>query len=276
MARQPPVRNRPTDTPPAQRSASASEHSGSTIEAQLSKVQDQLNLLRSQVRQAQQLAGLGMAAATIAHEVNNLLTPILAYTQAALRGDDHGLQRKALTVTVKNVGMLVAMADRVLTISAAKAPTRGEVSVRVAALSAVDSLCRDLAKDGIQLLMKVDESITVVADELQLQQVLFNLFLNARSAMGSSHNGRLSVDALREGDEVVIQVTDTGKGIPADILPHVFDPLQTSKTCNGNGLQRCAGLGLALCHDLVRENRGSISVSSEPGQGTTFTIRLPG
>ncbi len=275
MAMHAPVRKRTRESRPAHSGPSASENAGTYIEAHIGKLEDQLGLLRAQVRQAQQLAGLGTVAATIAHEVNNLLTPILSYAQTALREEDQGLQRKALTVTVKNVRMLVAMTERVLDISAARPSSRREVSVRAAAQDAVDSLCRDLAKDGIQLVMKVGESVTVWADPLQLQQVLFNLFLNARSAMASSHNGRLSIEAERAGDEVVIQVKDTGKGIPADILPYVFDPLQTSKPGNGNGLQRCAGLGLTLCRDLTEENGGSIRVTSESGKGTTFTIRLP-
>lgn len=245
------------------------------IQAQIARVEERLELLRAQVRQAQQLAGLGMATAMIAHEVSNLLTPILAYAQSALQADDLDLQRRALSVTVKNTRMLVAMAERVLTITAAKPATRGSVSVRTVALDAVQCLCRDLAKDGIELALHVDEAVSVRADELQLRQVLFNLFLNARSAMAQSHNGRLSVDARRNGKEVVIRVTDNGKGIPEDALPYVFDPLKTSKPTDSNGLQRCAGLGLALCRDLVEENGGTISVTSEPGRGTTFAITFP-
>ncbi|MHC4697609.1 MAG: sensor histidine kinase [Planctomycetota bacterium] len=275
MARHPPVRKRTRESQPSHSGSSASENAETSLETHIGKLEDQLGLLRAQVRQAQQLASLGTVAATIAHEVNNLLTPILSYAQSALREEDQALQHKALTVTVKNGRMLVAMTERVLDMSAARPSNRREVSVRAAAQNAVDSLCRDLAKDGIQLAMKVGESVTVWADPLQLQQVLFNLFLNARSAMASSHNGRLSIEAEGAGDEVVIQVKDTGKGIPGDILPYVFDPLQTSKPANGNGLQRCAGLGLTLCRDLTEENGGSIRVTSEPGKGTTFTIRLP-
>ncbi len=286
MVRNPPVRARTVDghsyaEPPVPGKAdtkTTSAEPGSDaaiVERELERLQGQLTQLKAQVRQAQQLAGLGTAAATFAHEVNNLLTPVKSYARAALADDDRDLQRKALAVTVKNVELLVAMSARVLSITAAKPPVREAVLVRQVVDDAVASLCRDPSKDGIRLAIRLDESLTVWADSLQLQQVLFNLLLNASSAMRSSHGGRLTIDATREVDTVVIQVKDNGPGIPEDTLPYIFDPLQTSKPVDSNGRQRCAGLGLALCRDLVTENNGTITVVSEPGTGTTFTITLP-
>ena len=122
------------------------------------------------------------------HEVNNLLTPVLSYAKAALEANDAELQAKALSVTIKNVEILTAMAERVLEISAAKPPTRELVSIRSVVLDAAASLCRDLSKDGIRFLVHIDESLTAWTDKLQLQQVLFNLFLNAREAMMKRHS----------------------------------------------------------------------------------------
>jgi len=248
---------------------------GAELNARVQQLQEQFELLKAQVRQAQQLAALGTAAAMIAHEVNNLLTPLRSFAQTAVESDDRELQRKALTVALRDVDTLTAMSERVLHISAAKPPRRQTVSVREAAENAVATLCRDPAKDGIQLALEVDPSLTVWADPLQLEQVLFNLLLNARNAMAKAHGGRLTVSASGQNERVVVVVRDTGPGISADLLPHVFEPLQTSKPVERNGHQRCAGLGLALCRDLVEENGGTIAVSSSGGQGTTFTIELP-
>jgi signal transduction histidine kinase len=211
----------------------------------------------------------------IAHEVSNLLTPILGYAEAALSTDDHELQRKALTVTAKNVRMLVAMVERVLEISAAKPAEFEPVSVRAVAEDATASLCRDLSKDHIRLALKIDESLQVFADPLHLQQVLFNLFLNAREAMLAAGSGCLTVTAAQRGDQIIIEVCDTGMGIEPQALPDIFDPLKTSKPAEREGRQRCGGLGLALCRDLIEEGGGTISVASDPGVGTTFTIVLP-
>jgi signal transduction histidine kinase len=211
----------------------------------------------------------------IAHEVNNLLTPILSYAQAALEKDDPDLKRKALTVTINNVRMLVAMSDRVLEISSAKPPAYASVPIRAVIEDALASLCRDLSKDGIRLSLDVDESLTVFADATQLQQIFFNLFLNARQAMEGTHSGRLQVSAGRQGGQVVTDVRNTGEAIPAGLLPHIFEPFQTSKHTSPNGRGRCGGLGLSLCRDLLEENDGTIAVESVQGQGTTFTITLP-
>lgn len=245
------------------------------IEQRLTDLQAKLDVLKAQVRQAQQLAGLGTAAATIAHEANNLLTPILNYSQSALDSGDSDLQVKALTVTLKNVNLLIAMSRRILEISAAKPAKRESASVRAAAEDAAASLCRDLSKDGIKFALEVDETVAVWADPLQLQQVLFNLFLNAREAMAPSHSGRLAVSARPHDDKIVIDVRNTGPAIPPELLPHVFDPFQTSKGAEPDERTRCSGLGLALCRDLVEENGGTIAVTSGAESGTTFTLTLP-
>lgn len=241
----------------------------------LEALQSRLDQLQREVRQAQQLAGLGRAAVTIAHEVNNLLTPMLAYAQAALAGDDAQLQRKALTVTVKNVEILTAMSRRLLAVGAATTGEREAVCVRAVVEDAIGSLCRDLSRDGIRLGMRIDEGLTVWVDRVQLHQVLFNLLLNAREAMSRCHDGRLTVTADREGDVVRLEITNTGDPIPPELLPHIFEPFQSGKTRGGNNFGRCRGLGLALCRDLIEENGGTIGVSSCAERGTRFTIQLP-
>lgn len=247
----------------------------SPIEDRFAQLSAQFDLLKAQVRQAQQLANLGTAAATLAHEVNNLLTPIRAYAEYALSSDDHELMRKALTVTNKHAHMVIAMSSRILEISAAKPQKTEPVAVRTVIEDALSSMCRDLSKDGIDLAVSVDESLTVQVDPLQLQQVLFNLFLNAREAMSASHSGRLTLSAVRRDDHVVIEIRNTGDPIPVDLLPHLFEPFQTSKSVQRERRRRCGGLGLALCRDLIEENRGTIHVTSDAERGTAFTITLP-
>jgi signal transduction histidine kinase len=249
-------------------------------------------MLEANVRQTQQLEVIGRAAATLAHEFNNLLTPMLGYAQSAVNSSDIGFLRKALGVTVKNCSMLVAMSERVLEISAAKPVRRKMVDVRSVVDAAFESLCRDLSKDGISTQIDVPADLQVYCDPLQLQQVLFNLFLNARQAMEKSHGGILKVtgraiwaesngkqypsrSAPGNESRMELEVHNTGAAIPKELLPHVFEPFQTSKTPCGDEKSRCRGLGLALCRELVEENSGSIRVASTSEKGTTFTINLP-
>ena len=263
-----------TRTPPDARDESAAGNVAS-VEERISALQGQLDLLKAQVRQAQQLSSLGAAAATFAHEVNNLLTPILSYVRAASTTDNEKLRDKALAVTLLNVEMLAGMSENVLEISSAKPTKCSDVLVRDTAEAAQVSLCRDLSKDGIRFSVDVADSISVWCDALQLRQVLFNLFLNAREAMVSERKGRLDVTARAENDFVVIDVHNTGEPIPPELLPHIFDPLQSSKVADGNQRSRCSGLGLALCRDLIHGNGGTLTVTSDVDRGTTFTIKLP-
>lgn len=245
------------------------------IARQFAKLEAQFETLKAQVRQAQQLSALGAVAPMIAHEVNNLLTPVLGYAEAASASDDPSLMKKALRVATRNVKILIGMSERLLSIGAARTSKRESVVLHDVVEEAQASLCRDLIKDGIQFLNKIEPDVRVRADALQLQQVLFNLLLNAREAMLGAHNGLIRISAARDGDRVILEVHNTGEPIPADLLPHVFDALRSSKPVERNGRARCGGLGLALCRDLIEENEGAIRVTSAAETGTTFVIELP-
>jgi len=277
------------------RKPAAEKAQGSTsIDERFAALSAQFETLKAQVRQAQQLASLGTAAAMIAHEVNNLLTPILSYADFALQNDDPAMAKKALTITARNVRMLISMSGRMLELGAAKPQQSEKTDLRLAVTEALSSMCRDLEKDGITFAMNIEEGLCAMADPLQLRQILFNLFLNAREAMAAGHSGRLTVTASRRDASglpidnrspstasgpnenlVIIQVRNTGPAIPLELLPTIFEPLQTTKPAQRNGKVRCGGLGLALVRDLVRENKGTIEVQSSHEAGTTFAITLP-
>lgn len=242
---------------------------------QLNKLEGHLARLKMQVRQAQQLAGLGTAAMTLMHEANNLLTPMIGYAQAALGSGAPDLMRKALEMALTNGRMLSGLAGRLLEIGAAKPARAAATSILAAVGDARASLGRDLAKDGIRFECDVEPSAHVLIDPYSLRQVFFNLFLNAREAMAGTHHNRLRVRAVPKGSTFEIEVSDTGNGIPQAALGVIFDPLHTSKIGSESGRPRCGGLGLSLCQDLLEEAGGHIRVQSKPSEGTTFTVTLP-
>lgn len=262
MIRQPPTRARTEPQP------------GPVLEERVASLSAQLDVLRAQVRQAQQLASLGTAAAMLAHEANNLLTPIRGYVDYAIESNDPELMKKALLITSKNVQILMGMSSRILELGAAKPARRETVRVRSVVEDALAGLCRDLSKDGIQVQMEIAEELTAEADALQLQQVLFNLFLNAREAMAESHGGRLRISGRTGSGKTVFQVSNTGGRIPPEVAAHLFEPFQSSKLERGDGRRRCGGLGLALCRDLIEENGGTIRATSDD-VSTTFVLELP-
>jgi len=245
------------------------------LQAQLDRLAMQFEQMRHQLRQAQKLASIGTTAAMIAHEFNNLFTPVVAYARQALDTDDVELMRIALTKTLERTSTVREMADRV--IGLAKQPNEGVRSVKVRPIveSAVGCLCRDLDKDKISVNFQIDQALAVRANENQLLQVLFNLVINARQAM-LGRRGRLAVDAAptRHG-RVEINVRDTGCGIEPQSLPHIFEPFFSTKQDADKPDCRGLGLGLSICRDILEDLDGTIDVASELNVGTTFTITLP-
>ncbi len=277
MAIQSPVRTPPGGTAvtpvPTVTDAVPVAASDDTLASCLAGLQEQFDGLKAQVRQAQQLAVLSIAAPMFAHEVNNLITPMLNYAVAAQESGDADLVQKTLQVTVQNARILIAMSTNLLEVSSSAPPERTDVAVRGVVQDALIAMGRDLDKDGITVTLNVDETLTAWVDRLQLQQVLFNLLLNAREAMAAQHGGRLTLSAERCDAWVTIDVRNTGEPIPEELLPTIFEPLQSSKTGEAGG--RCRGLGLALCRDLIEDNRGTIVVSSDATSGTSVLLKLP-
>lgn len=247
----------------------------SRIEDHLRNLEERLETLSARVHQAQQLAAMGTVAATLAHECSNVFTSVLNRCEYALESGDLEQLRRAVETTVRNIRAVTAVADRLLKVSAAKTAGPQDSVVRTAVEEAVLTLPRDLSREGIRFSNDVPPELSVWADSLHLHQVFFNLLLNARDALVPRRAGRIAVGARRESDRVIITVKDDGPGISPAALPHVFDPLYSSKSASTSGEPRCCGLGLALCHDLVTGNGGEITAESTPDHGTTFTIVLP-
>lgn len=264
------IRTKSSTSPPESDLASAR-----LLQSQIERLETQFSRLRDQVRLTQQLASLGTAAAMMAHEFNNLMTPVVSYARYALDNDDVELMKKALEMTLKQASTVSAMSERILGLAVHEAPKPAHVQIGEVVKEAAACLCRDPEKDGITQRVDIPPDLIVWADERQLRQVFFNLLLNARQAI-QHRSGMITVTAESADDSMVaIHIKDNGCGIDPANLENIFDPFFTTKTGDANGNKKGTGLGLALCNDIVEEQRGQISVQSEPGHGTTFTITLP-
>ena len=263
-----------------------SEQSPSTVstEEQLTRqiafAQQQLDLLKSELTESQRLATIGTIAAVIAHEFNNLLTPIVSYSQYAIESIDNGapdmeMIKKALTKSYQSSTKAGRICSSMLDLARGESTTN-VIEIQKLVEEVLTVLARDPQKDGIALRVQVQPGLSVSGDHIQLEQVLLNLLINARHAM-LGRGGSLTVKAQRtEGsDEVRIQVIDTGPGIPEKLLPKIFQPFFTTKGTAKKGETRGTGLGLAICKEIVEHHRGRIEVASEVGRGTTFSIYLP-
>lgn len=232
--------------------------------------------LKSQNVQLQALANLGSATSMIAHEINNLLTPLANYAALAARNPENKeLVDKALAKTVRNCERASKIMASMLAVANGQANESETVAVRWLIDEAFACLCRDFSKDGITVKIDAPEALEVPCVPVQIQQMLMNLFLNARDAMLPG-GGTLTITASDLQDCAEITVADTGKGIPPETLKSIFKPFFTTKagqdspaTCSGSGV------GLAFCKRIIDAHEGDISVTSAVDRGTTFHIRLP-
>ena len=246
------------------------------VEQQLDGLERHLTQLQRQIEQLQRLAALGTMSAMLAHEFNNLLTPIISYCQYAMQRPEPDLMRTAVEKTLKNSQRLSLLCQRVL--GMAVDDQMGPVDTQVLPLvrEAAEALGRDLGKDDITLTLDVPEDLKARVRASSLQQVLFNLVINARQAM-LDRGGRLTITARpAEAGRVMIEVADTGPGIKPEHLERIFEPFFTTRQHEGRPDRRGIGLGLHICRQLLEEQGGSIVVTSKYGEGAKFTLTVPG
>jgi signal transduction histidine kinase len=251
-----------------------------SLTEKLGQLQQQLESLRTQLTESQRLATIGTISAVIAHEFNNLLTPIVSYSQYALQSaqsenPDMELIKKALSKSFQSADKAGKICQSMLGLARGQS-IFGEVPVQKLVDETLLVMARDPKKDGIALRIQIEPNLTVFGDPVQLEQVLLNLLINARQAM-LGRGGALTIKGFRNPThpEVLIQVIDDGPGIPDKLLPRIFEPFFTTKGTARKGEAKGTGLGLAICKEIVEHHKGRIEVESEVGQGSTFTIILP-
>jgi signal transduction histidine kinase len=248
--------------------------------SRIAEMQRALDDLREQLTESQRLATIGTIAAVIAHEFNNLLTPIVSYSPYALQSaesnkPDAELIKKALNKAFQSSTKAGRICTSMLGLARGES-SFGHVDVQQLVEDTLLVLARDPQKDGIALRVQVQPGLGVYGDHVQLEQVLLNLLINARQAM-LGRGGSITIRATRtEEGELRLQVVDTGPGIPERYMSRIFEPFFTTKgTATRKGETKGTGLGLAICKEIVEHHKGRIEVSSEVGKGTTFSIYLP-
>jgi len=241
----------------------------------LAGLETQFASLRAQLKTLQRYAAVGTMTAVVAHEMNNLLTPLLSYSQYVLTKDDPALWRKALERNVRRGEQLARLCGNILSTSSSGARRIETVQVRPLVEELLDISGRDWSKDKIATQIEIEPGTAVRADVGHLQQVLLNLLINARQALRAK-GGRLTISASIENERVTITVADNGPGITAEHLPHIFDPFfSTKQTSTEVGQSNSAGLGLHISRNLVHQMQGTLEAASTAGQGATFRITLP-
>jgi PAS domain S-box-containing protein len=239
----------------------------------------QLNLekVQRQLAESQKLDALGQLTGGVAHDFNNLLMVIAGHihTLKKIAGNDaKGLRAVQAIETATDRG--ASLTRQLLTFSRRQSLKPQTIDLKDSIYSVREVLDTGIGS-AVQLHVNLGDDVwPVTVDPAELETALVNLIINARDAM--PNGGAVSVRAsnihidhgIREGDHVAIEVSDTGVGIPPDIIAKVFDPFFTTKAV-GKG----TGLGLSQVHGFAHQAGGTVAVASELGKGTTFTICLP-
>jgi signal transduction histidine kinase len=231
--------------------------------------------LRAKLIELGAMANLGKISAVVAHEINNILMPLGNYAQAALGNpQDKELTEKALHKTIQNSARASEILESIMAMVNGEAAEIKECKLINLVNEVFSCIGRDFEKDGIKVKLDVPADLTMRVVPVQIEQVIMNLLLNAREAM-IPHGGILAIKAVQQNDEIILTVADTGCGISPENLKKVFKPFFTTKTLDSTAGRTGSGLGLAFCAEIVEVHNGSISVQSEPGKGTEFTVTLP-
>ncbi len=236
-----------------------------------------------QIQQQERLAAVGQLAGGIAHDFNNLLTTVMLHADMTLGQPNlspHVAQ--ALEIIVDETRKAANLVRQILDFSRRSPIKTQPIDLAPFIEGAIEVLERTIPESiSLRLEMEAGEHV-VDADPTRIQQVLVNLVLNARDAMPGGGELRVALSSvvtgsgeppvadMPAGEWVCLAVSDTGAGIPPDVLPHVFEPFFTTKE-PGEG----AGLGLAQVYGIVTQHNGHIGVDTEVGEGTTFRVYLP-
>ena len=248
-----------------------------------SDMTDRINA-EEQLRHAQRMEVIGNLAGGIAHDFNNTLTPILALSQMHLaRLDDDSPVKQALKTINKSARRATQLTSRLMAFGRKQVLEPHVMNINTTLLSIGELLQRSIG-EGVSVKMKpTSELWNIKADPIQIEQVLVNLVINAKDALGEKgsitiltentsvnrENIKAGLD-LTAGDYVLTSVIDDGPGMTHEIKDHIFEPFFTTKD-KGQG----TGLGLSVVYGIVKQHSGEITCQTEPGKGTTFKIYLP-
>ena len=223
------------------------------------------------LKQRERLAQLGGAVAKISHDLRNILTSAQLFTDRIEMSEDP-LVRRLAPKLVNSITRAVSLCENTLAFGRAEEPAPVLTQFNLAALvgEVLDAERLAIGDHDLSLSEDIPGGMQIRGDPEQIYRMIGNLVRNARQAIiGSGEAGEISVSARIEDDDWVIDVTDTGPGLPPKARDHLFQPFQGGVRKGG------AGLGLAIVAELVRNHGGTLQLARSDAQGTCFEIRLP-
>ncbi len=237
--------------------------------------EEQIECLRHQLIEAQKMTALGELVSTTTHEFNNVLMTIINYAKIGLRRKDEASRKNAFEKILSAGERAAKITNSVLGMARNRSASFEATDLETLIEESLVLLEREFSKYRIRVERQYGEVPRVRANGNQIQQVLLNLFINARQAMPKGGQVLIRLDYDADNEMVDIVVRDSGQGIPAEKLRRIFEPFFSTKSGPDATGKGGTGLGLASCHEIIESHRGRIRVASTLGKGTEFTIKLP-
>jgi C4-dicarboxylate-specific signal transduction histidine kinase len=244
--------------------------------AAIERREQELRDKQEQLVQAGKLATLGELTTGVAHELNNPLNNIGLFLGNAIDHIELGVADKARVMReLQNAMQQVRKATEIIshlrTFGRAATVSREPVSVQAVIERALSLMHEQLRLRQIEVELALSEQqLVVIGNAIQLEQVFINLLTNARDAVANSPQKGIRIECRAMPEEVEVELSDTGPGIPPGLEQRIFDPFFTTKEVGAG-----TGLGLSITYGIIQEHQGAISVSNRPRQGATFLIQLP-
>ena len=234
----------------------------------------EIDELRERMIALERLASVGELSSTVTHEFNNILMMILNYAQLGLRHQDVATRDKAFQKILDGAQRAGKICGTVLAL-AKGGDESGVCDVRGTVTDTLVLLEREMQKYRIHVELQLEDVPAAAISPPGLQRALINLMTNARQAIKERGTImiRLQPDPTRKF--ILLSIRDSGGGIPADVLPRIFDRFFTTKSGPDESGKGGTGLGLATVRELVESAGGRVRVESAVGKGTAFTLRLP-
>lgn len=237
------------------------------LEERIRKESEALQKAHAEVVQSQKLVTLGYLAAGMAHEIRNPLNSIALFVQLIKEGVEDTEKNDYVEKILKEVDRVDATLSKLM--ETAKRPRFELVEVNIEDIirKALDSFTPQMNAQAITLIFSPKRRLPrLKADPVEIEQIFTNLFLNSIDEM--SGGGKLAIELDHDDRDVIIHVSDSGRGIPAENLPNIFDPFFSTKN-------RGTGMGLAIVLRIIKNYGGKIEVTANGESGTTFLVRLP-
>jgi signal transduction histidine kinase len=241
------------------------------IERQNKHLQEEVQRQSRQLVHAAKMASVGTLAGGIAHEFNNLIGGIRGCAKEALEQADPEA-REPLEVILRATDRATQITQQLLRFAQKRIEKKGQVQVTRLLEEVLELIAPQARRQRVAVECSIDADLVVLGDGDALHQVFLNLVTNALQAMPDG--GSLKVTATRAGDDIRVEMEDTGVGIAAEDLEHVFEPFFTRKGDAGKPVSG-TGLGLSVSYGIIDAHQGRLEVTSTVGRGSTFAATIP-